>query len=71
MLHILWLIIKFILILLGIIAGLIFLVLLLLLFCPVRYRARAEKERAVGIKEIEAFGEVSWLFHGIAVKAFF
>ena len=37
MLHILWLIIKWILILLGILIGLIFLILLLLLFCPIRY----------------------------------
>ena len=70
MLHILWLIIKWILILLGILAGLILLLLLLLLFCPVRYKGKAAKERSAGIKEVEASGEVSWLFHGIAVKAF-
>ena len=71
MLHILWLIIKWILILLGILAGLILLILLLLLFCPVRYKGKAAKERSAGIKEVEASGEVSWLFHGIAVRAFF
>ena len=37
MLHILWLIIKWILILLGILIGLILMILLLLLFCPIRY----------------------------------
>ena len=36
MLHILWMIIKFILILIGIILGLILFALLLILFCPVR-----------------------------------
>lgn len=71
MLHILLLIIKWILILLGILAGLILLIILLLLFCPVRYKGKAVKERNAGIKEAEASGEVSWLFHGIAVKAFF
>lgn len=71
MLHILWLIIKWILILLGILAGLILLILLLLLFCPVCYKGKAAKERSAGIKEVEASGEVSWLFHGIAVRAFF
>jgi len=44
MLHILWMIIKFILILIGIILGLLLLVLLLLLFCPVRYQAEGMKE---------------------------
>lgn len=71
MLHILWLIIKWILILLGILVGLILLIILLLLFCPVRYKGKVSKERSAGIKEAEASGEVSWLFHGIAVRAFF
>lgn len=70
MLHILWLILKVILILLGIVIGLILLGALLLLFCPVRYRGKVKKERTEGIREIEAFGEISWLFHGISVKAF-
>lgn len=70
MLHILWLILKMILILLEIVIGLILLGALLLLFCPVRYRGKVKKERAEGIREIEAFGEISWLFHGISVKAF-
>ncbi len=38
MLHILWILIKFILIILGILLGLALLAVLLLLFCPVRYR---------------------------------
>ena len=45
MLHILWLIIKWILILLGILIGLILLILLLLLFCPIRYRGKIKKDR--------------------------
>ena len=44
MLHILWILIKFILIILEILLGLALLAVLLLLFCPVRYQARAVKE---------------------------
>ena len=44
MLHILWILIKFILILLGILLGLVLLAVLLVLFCPVRYSAAAAKE---------------------------
>lgn len=68
MLHILWLIIKFILIVLGIALGLVLLALLLILFCPVRYRASAAKRREDGIKEIQAEAGVSWLFHAIALQ---
>ena len=70
MLHILWLIIKWILILLGILIGLIFLILLLLLFCPIRYRGKLKKDRTDSLREIHATGEVSWLFHIISVQAF-
>lgn len=70
MLHILWLILKWILILLGILIGLVLLLLLLILFCPVRYRASAEKKRTEGIREIRASGEVSWLLHIISARAF-
>ena len=70
MLHILWLIVKCILILLGILAGVVLLILMLILFCPVRYKGRAAKERTTGIRETEVSGEISWLFHGIAVKFF-
>lgn len=68
MLHILWLILKFILILLGIVLGLILLAVLLLLFCPVRYRAFVAKEES-GWKEIRGSGSVSWLFRGVSLKA--
>ena len=68
MLHILWLIIKWILILLGILIGLIFLILLLLLFCPIRYRGNLKKDRTDSLREIHAFGEVSWLLHIISAQ---
>ena len=44
MLHSLWILLKFILILLGILLGLILVAVLLILFCPVRYRASGAKE---------------------------
>ena len=69
MLHILWLIIKWILILLGILIGLIFLILLLLLFCPIRYR-EFKKDRMDSLREIHATGEVSWLLHIISAQVF-
>ena len=53
MLHILWMLIKLILILLGTVLGLAVLVLLLLLFCPVRYSTEALKETS-SFKETEA-----------------
>lgn len=65
MLHILWMLIKLILILLGTVLGLTVLVLLLLLFCPVRYSAEALKETS-SFKETEAAVRVSWLFGGIS-----
>lgn len=68
MLHILWLILKFILILLGILLGLVLLAVLLLLFCPVRYRASAVKEEG-GWKQVQGSGTVSWLFRGISLRA--
>lgn len=70
MLHILWLIIKWILILLGILIGLIFLILLLLLFCPIRYRGKIKKDRTDSLREIHATGEVSWLLHIISAQVF-
>ena len=70
MLHILWLIIKWILILLGILIGLIFLILLLLLFCPIRYRGNLKKDRTDSLREIHATGEVSWLLHIISAQVF-
>lgn len=65
MLHILWMIIKFILILIGIILGLILLALLLILFCPVRYRAEGTKE-AGSFRAASGLAKVSWLFGGIS-----
>ena len=56
MLHILWLILKFILIILGILLGLLLLAVLLVLFCPVRYKASAVKAEG-GWKQTE--GRVS------------
>ena len=67
MLHILWMLIKLILILLGTVLGLAVLVLLLLLFCPVRYSAEALKETS-SFKETEAAVRVSWLFGGISFQ---
>ena len=69
MLHILWILIKFILILLGILLGLALLAVLLLLFCPVRYQARAAKETD-SFKEAEVEAKVTWLFHAIGARFF-
>lgn len=63
MLHILWLILKFILIALGVLLGLLLLAVLLVLFCPVRYRADIKKEETDSMREMKASGSVSWLFH--------
>ncbi len=70
MLHILWMLVKIILILLGIVLGLVVLALLLLLFCPVRYRADAVKEEGAVLKQTSATISVSWLFHGIWLRLF-
>lgn len=67
MLHILWMLIKFILILLGILLGLLFCLVLLLLFCPFRYRAEAAKE-GVPILQADADIRASWLFGGISLR---
>ena len=67
MLHILWLILKFILIILGILLGLLLLAVLLVLFCPVRYKASAVKTEGE-LKQIEGEGIVSWLFHAVSLK---
>lgn len=65
MLHILWILLKFILILLGILLGLVLLAVLLILFCPVRYRAAAAKETD-SFRKISANARVSWLFGAIS-----
>lgn len=67
MLHILWLILKFILIVLGIALGLVLLAVLLVLFCPVRYQASAVKD-GEDWKQAQVSGGVSWLFHLISLK---
>lgn len=68
MLHILWLILKFILIVLGVLLGLVLLALLLVLFCPVRYRAQGQK-RSGEWKAVEGTAYVSWLFRGVTFRA--
>lgn len=67
MLHILWMLIKWILILLGILLGLLLVLAALLLFCPVCYRTAAVKE-GVPIKEAGLEAGVSWLFGGVCVR---
>ena len=67
MLHILWILIKIILIILGILLGLALLAVLLLLFCPLRYQAQAVKELD-SFKETELVARVSWLFHAVGVR---
>lgn len=66
LLHILWIILKIILILLGVVVGLGLLAVLLVLFCPIRYRVTAETEE--GISKSRAQACVSWLFHGILLE---
>ena len=67
MLHILWILIKFILIFLGILVGLVLLGVLLVLFCPVRYRGQASKESA-GLAAVQADARVTWLFGAIGAE---
>lgn len=64
MLHILWMILKFILIVIGILLGLLVLAVLLLLFCPVCYRAQASGNLEEW-KMVKGSASVSWLFRGI------
>lgn len=66
LLHILWIILKIILVFVGTIVGLIILALLLLLFCPVRYKASAETEEGILQSRVQACA--SWLFHGILLE---
>lgn len=69
MLHILWMLVKIILITLGIILGLIVLFLCLLLFCPVRYKVRALKTQG-NPGNTEALIKVNWLFGGVSFRYF-
>ena len=70
MLHILWMIFKVILILLGILLGVLLAMILLVLFCPVRYQAEAEGSLQEW-KKVRGTVRVSWLFRGVSVKAVF
>ncbi len=67
MLHILWMLIKIILIVLGTVLGLAVLFLCLLLFCPVRYKARVLKTQG-SLRNLEAQFTVSWLFGGVRLS---
>ena len=71
MLHILWLILRTILIVAGILLGIALLFLLLVLFCPVRYRAAASKKREDPIREVRAEGSVTWLLHALSFRFFY
>lgn len=71
MLHILWLIIKFILIMLGIVCALLLAVLLLLLFCPVRYLIQGRKPEEGGMSGLSGLVRISWLFRGITFRIFY
>lgn len=62
MLHILWIIVKTLLILIGSLLGIVLLFLLLFLFCPFRYEAEGEKTEGY----FRAKGKISWLFSGIS-----
>ena len=69
MLHILWVIIKWILILLGVLLGLLLFALLLVLFCPLRYQAEAKKAEADPWKNTEGRARITWLMKAIALQA--
>lgn len=58
---------KFILSLTGILLGLALLLVLLVLFCPVRYSAEAVKKPG-NIRDAAARVRISWLFGGISVR---
>lgn len=62
MLHILWILIKILLIILAVALGLLLAMILLFLFCPVRYRAAGAKQDS----DIHGTARISWLFGGIA-----
>lgn len=70
MLHIMWMIIKFLLILIGIILGLVLLTVLLVLFCPFRYHVSAEKAEK-DFKKTKLYVSANWLFYGVWVRLFY
>lgn len=65
MLHILWIILKIILIVFASLAGLALVLILLVLFCPIRYMGNGEKGADVVRGEVN----ISWLFHIVSVWA--
>ncbi len=67
MLHILWLLIKCILIFVGILLLVALLVLSACLFVPVRYRGRVKK----AAEEIQAQGTITWLFHLLSLRVYY
>ena len=64
MLHILWGILKIILIVAGILAGLAAVLLLLVLFCPIRYQLSGVCKEGITVGKVG----ISWLFHLIWVS---
>ncbi len=65
MLHILWLIIKLILIILGIVLAVLLAAAAVLLFCPLRYQGQMKKEPEL----LWAQGKLSWLFGAVCLTA--
>lgn len=70
MLHILWMLIKIIFAIVGILLGLAVLLVLLVLFCPVRYRAEAVKDPG-SLRDTTASIRISWLFGGVSMRIYF
>lgn len=71
MLHILLMTLKIILIIIGIVLGSILAILFLLLFCPVRYNAKIQKEQEIHWKQTELCAAVGWLFWAVSLKIHF
>ena len=69
MAQILWIILKVILIILAVLLGLIVLALLLILFCPVCYKAAVVKKEETRLLDTDASVCITWLFHAVTVTA--
>ena len=67
MLHIILLILKIIGIVLAVVLGMLFLVLISVLFVPVRYRIRAERQEGDDSPPVEVYVKVTWLLHLVNV----
>ena len=67
MLHIILLILKIIGIVLAVVLGMLFLVLISVLFVPVRYRVRAERQEGGDSPPVEVYVKVTWLLHLVNV----